>query len=194
MRGAHHWARLLGSLGHEVKLLPPQYVKPYVKRGKNDAADAEAVCEAMSRPTMRFVPIKAAESQATLMLFGMRDRLIRNRTQLANAIRGYAAEFGLTAAKGMYKVESLLERIAADENLPELARALFALHAKEYAQLQAELETIEAKLMAWHRENECSRRLAQIPAVGPIVASLLTMKTPAPSSSDRAATSQPGLV
>lgn len=178
--GSHHWARLLGSLGHEMKLLPPQYVKPYVKRGKNDAADAEAVCEAMSRPTMRFVPIKGAESQAALMMVGMRDRLIRNRTQLTNAIRGYAAEFGLTAAKGMCKVESLLERIAADENLPELARTLFALHAEEYAQLQAELETIEAKLMAWHRENECSRRLAQIPTVGPIVASLLTMKTPAP--------------
>ncbi|GLS31398.1 transposase [Mesorhizobium albiziae] len=178
--GSHHFSRLPGSPGHEVKLLPPQYVKPYVKRGKNDAADAEAVCEAMSRPTMRFVPVKGAESQAALMLVGMRDRLIRNRTQLANAIRGYAAEFGVTAARGMCKIEPLLERIAADENLPELGRALFALHATEYARLQAELETIEAKLMAWHRQSECSRRLAQIPAVGPIVASLLTMKTPAP--------------
>ena len=164
--GSHHWARFLETFGHEVKLIPPQYVKPYVKRGKNDAADAEALCEAMSRPTMRFVPVKSAEQQAALMLVGVRDRLIRNRTQLANAIRGYAAEFGLPAAKGMCKVEPLLERIAADETLPALARELFALHAKEYAQLQAELEDIEAKLMAWHRADECSRRLAQIPAWG----------------------------
>ena len=97
---SHHWARLLRSFGHEVKLIAPQLVKPYVKRGKNDAADAEALCEAMSRPTMRFVPVKTAERQAALMLLGLRDRLVRNRTQLANAIRGYAAEFGLAAAKG----------------------------------------------------------------------------------------------
>jgi transposase len=98
---SHHWARLLRSFGHEVKLIAPQLVKSYVKRGKNDAADAEALCEAMSRPTMRFVPAKSAEEQAALMLVGVRDRLIRNRTQLSNAIRGYAAEFGLTAAKGI---------------------------------------------------------------------------------------------
>jgi transposase len=110
--GSHHWARLLGTFGHEVKLIPPQYVKPYVKRGKNDAADAEALCEAMSRPTMRFVPVKSAEQQAALMLVGMRERLIRNRTQIANAIRGYAAEFGLTVAKGVCRIEPLLERIA----------------------------------------------------------------------------------
>jgi transposase len=98
---SHHWARLLQSFGHRVKLIPPQLVKPYVKRGKNDAADAEALCEAMSRPTMRFVPVKTAEQQAALMLLGVRDRLIRSRTQLANAIRGYAAEFGVTAARGI---------------------------------------------------------------------------------------------
>ena len=97
--GSHHWARLLQSLGHEVKLIAPQLVKPYVKRGKNDAADAEAICEAMSRPTMRFVPVKTPEQQAALMLVGVRDRLIRQRTQLVNAIRGYAAEFGLIAAR-----------------------------------------------------------------------------------------------
>ncbi len=178
--GSHHWARLLQSFGHEVKLIPPQFVKPYVKRGKNDAADAEALCEAMSRPTMRFVPVKTADRQTALMLAGMRDRLIRNRTQLANSIRGYAAEFGLTAAKGICKIEPLLERIAADETLPELARELFALHGAEYAQLQARLEEVDAKLMAWHRADECSRRLAQIPGVGPIGASLLMMKTPTP--------------
>ena len=177
---SHHWARLLQSFGHEVKLIPPQFVKPYVKRGKNDAADAEALCEAMSRPTMRFVPVKTADRQTALMLPGMRDRLIRNRTQLANSIRGYAAEFGLTAAKGICKIEPLLERIAADETLPELARELFALHGAEYAQLQARLEEVDAKLMAWHRADDCSRRLAQIPGVGPIGASLLMMKTPTP--------------
>jgi transposase len=104
--GSHHWARLLQSFGHTVKLIPPQLVKPYVKRGKNDSADAEALCEAMSRPTMRFVPMKTTEQRASLMLVGLRDRLIRNRTQLANAIRGYATEFGLTGAKGMAPVGS----------------------------------------------------------------------------------------
>ena len=106
---SHHWARRLGALGHEVKLMPPQYVKPYVKRNKNDAADAEALCEAMSRPTMRFVAVKTEEQQAALMLVNLRDRLIRNRTQLSNAIRGHAAEFGLIAAKGLDKIEPLAE-------------------------------------------------------------------------------------
>ena len=175
---SHHWARLLHSLGHSVKLIAPQLVKPYVKRGKNDAADAEALCEAMSRPTMRFVPVKTAEQQAALMLVGVRDRLIRNRTQLANAIRGYAAEFGLTAAKGMAHLVPLLERIQADENLPALARELFAVQAKEYAQLQAQIDEVDAKLMAWHRADECSRRLAKIPGVGPIGAVLLQNEDP----------------
>ena len=111
--GAHYWARELRALGHKVVLLPPQYVKPYVKRNKNDAADAEAICEAMSRPTMRFVPVKTTEQQAALMLAGVRDGLIARRTQLSNTIRGYAAEFGLIAAKGLDKIEPLLARIAA---------------------------------------------------------------------------------
>jgi transposase len=177
---SHHWARLLGSFGHEVKLIPPQYVKPYVKRGKNDAADAEALCEAMSRPTMRFVPAKSAEQQAGLMLMGVRDRLIRNRTQLANAIRGHAAEFGLSAAKGMAHVVPLLERIAADKALPMLARDLFALQQGELAQLNTEIDAVESRLMTWHRADECSQRLVEVPTIGPIVAALLTMKTPAP--------------
>ena len=178
--GSHHWARELTSLGHEVKVIPPQYVKPYVKRGKNDAADAEALCEAMSRPTMRFVPVKSAESQAALMLAGIRDRLVRNRAQLANAIRGHAAEFGLVAAKGRGRIEPLLSRAQVDETLPALARALFADYADEYAALGARVAEIDAKLMAWHRSNETSRRLTRIPGVGPIIASLLTMKTPDP--------------
>jgi transposase len=176
--GAHHWARRLAALGHAVRILPPQLVKPYVKRGKNDAADAEALCEAMSRPGMRFVPVKSAESQAALMLAGLREALVRRRTQLTNAIRGYAAEFGLIAAKGVAKVEPLLARIAADETLPALARALFAVQGKELAQLEAELEALEGKLMAWHRDDERSRRLARIPGLGPIGASMLALKTP----------------
>ena len=178
--GSHHWARLLSSFGHQVKLIAPQLVKPYVKRGKNDAADAEALCEAMSRPAMRFVPVKTAEQQAAVMLVGVRDRLIRNRTQLANSIRGYASEFGLTAAKGMAHLDPLLERIQADESLPGLARELFAAQAKEYEQLQAQIDEVDAKLKAWHHADECGRRLAQIPGVGPIGAALLLMKTPAP--------------
>jgi transposase len=178
---SHHWARLLQSFGHTVKLIAPQLVKPYVKRGKNDAADAEALCEAMSRPTMRFVPVKTVEQQATLMLVGVRERLVRNRTQLANAIRGHAAEFGLTTAKGMAHLVPLLERIQADESLPALARELFAMQAKEYEQLQAQIDEVDAKLTAWHRADECSRRLAKIPSVGPIGAILLRTKTPDPA-------------
>jgi transposase len=177
---SHHWARLLQSFGHSVKLIAPQLVKPYVKRGKNDAADAEALCEATSRPTMRFVPVKTAEQQSALMLVGVRDRLIRNRTQLVNAIRGYAAEFGVTAAKGKTHLDALLERVQADENLPALARELFVIQAKEYAQLRAQIDEVDAKLIPWHRADECSRRLAKIPGVGPIGAVLLKMKTPEP--------------
>ncbi len=177
---SHHYARQLQSFGHTVKLIAPQLVKPYIKRGKNDAADAEALCEAMSRPTMRFVPVKTAEQQAALMLVGVRDRLIRNRTQLSNAIRGHAGEFGLIAAKGKAHLDPLLERIQADQNLPTLARELFAALAKEYAQLQAQIDEVDARLLAWHRADECSQRLTKIPGVGPIGAVLLTMKTPEP--------------
>lgn len=177
---SHQLARLLQSFGHSVKLIAPQLVKPYVKRGKNDAADAEALCEAMSRPTMRFVPVKTDEQQAALMLVSVRDRLIRNRTQLTNAIRGYAAEFGLIAAKGMAHVIPLLERIQTDENLPVLAREMFAIQAKEYTQIQAQIDEADAKLKAWLKADERGKRLAKIPGVGPIGAALLTMKTPAP--------------
>src|SRR5262245_11321851 len=178
--GAHYWGRALAWLGHEVKLLPPQYVKPYVRRNKNDAADAEAICEAMSRPRMRFVPVKTADEEAAQMLLGMRDRLVRYRTQLANAIRGYAAEFGVVAAKGLDKIEPLLARIAADPAVPELAKDLFAAHGREYAQLKVQLREIEAKLKAWHRHNELSRRLAEVPAVGPIGACVAAIKVTDP--------------
>jgi transposase len=178
--GAHYWARELRALGHEVVLLPPQYVKPYVKRNKNDAADAEAICEAMSRPTMRFVPVKTTEQQAALMLAGARDGLIARRTQLSNTIRGYAAEFGLTTAKGLDKIEPLLARIAASAELPKLAKELFAVYGRDYAQLQRQIMKIEARLMAWHKDNELSRRLVEVPTIGPIGATLLAMKVTNP--------------
>lgn len=177
---SNHWARLLSALGHEVKLIPPQLVKPYVKRGKNDAADAEALCEAMSRPTMRFVPVKSVDQQAALMLVGLRERVVAAQTQLANSIRGYAAEFGLTAAKGMSHIPLLLERIRTDDAIPDLARDLFASLAVEFVQLNERRKELEGKLMAWYRNNECCRRLAKIPGVGPIGAALLVMKAPAP--------------
>ena len=177
---AHYWARVLRGLGHEVKLLAPQHVKPYIKRNKNDGRDAEGLCEAMSRPTMQFVPAKTEEQQAALMLAGVRQQLITRRTQLSNAIRGYAAEFGLTTAKGLDKIEPLLARIAQDNRVPELARELFARQGKDYAGLQIELKAFEARLMAWHRANPTSRRLAQIPGIGPIGATGLVMKVPDP--------------
>ncbi len=177
---SHSWARLLRSFGHQVKLIAPQLVKPYVKRGKNDAADAEALCEAMSRPTMRFVPVKTAEQQAALMLMGMREQLVASRTQLSNAIRGYAMEFGLTAAKGKAHLEPLLGRIQADDSLPIMARELFAIQAEGYRRLQAQIDEVDTKLAAWQKADECSQRLVKIPGVGPIGAALLKMKTPPP--------------
>lgn len=179
---SHYWARELGAMGHEVVLLPPQYVKPYVKRGKNDAADAEAICEAMSRPTMRFVPVKSPDQQAAQMLIGLREGLVRRRTQLSNTIRGYGAEFGLTAAKGLARIEPLLARIAQDERLPALAKELFDTLGQEYTRLQAQLQKIEAKLMAWHRSNEMSRRLAQVPSIGPVIATVMAIKVPDPKA------------
>jgi transposase len=176
----HYWARELRKLGHEVRLMAPQHVKAYVKRNKNDGRDAEGLCEAMSRPTMLFVPVKSEQQQAALMLAGVRQQLITRRTQLCNAIRGHAAEFGLIAAKGLDKIERLLKRIAQDEHVPELAREMFAMQGRDYAQLQVEMKAIEKKLLAWHRASADSRRLAQIPGVGLIGATALVMKMPDP--------------
>jgi transposase len=163
-------------------LVAPQYVKAYRKRGKNDALDAEAGCEAMSRPTMRFVPVKTAEQQAALMLVGVRDGLVRDQTRLTNRIRGYAAEFGLTSAKGLDKIEPLLASIAADPAVPAVARDLFAGLGRDLAHLQARLKAVDAELLKWHRANPVSQALAQIPGVGPIGAALLVMKTPDPNA------------
>ena len=176
--GAHHWAHELAALGHEAVLLPPQHVKAYVRRGKHDAADAEAICEAMSRKRTRFVPVKTCDQQAGQMLAGVRDQLIRRRTQLSNAIRGYAAEFGLVAATGLAKVEPLLARLQSEDSAPTLAKELFEILGEEYRALQRRIGKVEDKLMAFHRQDETSRRLAQVPAIGPIGATLLSIKVP----------------
>lgn len=174
--GAHYWARELVALGHEVVVLPPQYVKPYVKRGKTDASDAEAICEAMSRPSMRFVAVKTSESQAAQMLMKVRAQLIGRRTQLSNAIRGHAAEFGLVAARGLGRLADLMQRIRGEEGLPDLAGEMFELQYAEYERLQDDIVAVEARLMAVQRGSEVSRRLAEIPGIGPIGAMLLTIK------------------
>ena len=175
---AHYWARTLTCLGHEVKLLPPQHVKPYVSRNKNDAADAEALCEALRAPKakLRIVPAKSAVQQADQMLIRTRDRLIRGRTRLMNTIRGHAAEFGLVAAKGIKHIDPLLGSIACDETLPALARELFAMHGAEFRKLQAELAKIETMVMRLHKTNAVSQRLAHIPSVGPIGATMMAVE------------------
>ena len=186
----HHWARELTRLGHEVRLIAPQLAKPYVARGKNDAADAAALCEAVSRPHMRFVPVKSTDEQAALMLAGQRERLVRQRTQLANTIRGHAAEFGLVAAKGPAGIGPLLERLAAAD-IPALARELFAELAQEHAALCTRIAVFDRRLRDWHAGSEVARRLSAIPGIGRLIASLLVMKTPDPhrfkSGSDFAA-------
>lgn len=175
---SHHWARLLQSLGHDVKLIPPQYVKPYVKRGKNDAADAEALCEAVTRPSMRFVSIKSKEQQAACMLMTVRERLVRVKSQLSNAFRSYAAKFGIVGPAGRQNVNALIKRVLEDETPPELARDLFRFQAKEYTAVEARLEEIETRLMKWHRDDDVSRRIATIPGIGRIGATMLSMKAP----------------
>ena len=180
--GAHYWARELVALGHEVKLMPPQHVKPYVRRSKNDRNDADAICEAMSRPRMSFVAIKSADQQAAQMLMTTRERLVTYRTQLINTIRGHAAEFGFSAAKGPAHVEPLLSRVAEDATLPELAKELFAMLGQELSRLKLQVREIEVKLKAWHRQDEMSRRLAEIDAIGPIGGCLLSIKVPDPKA------------
>jgi transposase len=173
--GAHWWAREIGGLGHEVRLMPAPYVRPYVKRGKNDAADAEAICEAVTRPTMRFVPAKGAAQQAALMLHRTRELLVRQRTMLVNALRGHLAEFGIVVAQGIANVAKLRAVLAeaADQCLPPLARDVLGLLAEQLRALEDKLERLERDLLAWHRANEMSQRLATVPGVGPITATAL---------------------
>lgn len=175
---SYYWARELRKLGHEVVLIPPQYVKAYVARGKNDAADAEAICEAMSRPRVRrrFVAVKSEEQSAAQMLLGTRESLIKRRTQLSNTIRGYAAEFGVVVPKGLDKIEGLLLQLAEDPGVPALAQEMFDTLGQEFAKLAPGLAAIERRLKAWHRANELSRRLAEVPTIGPIGACRLAIR------------------
>ena len=168
---AHYWAREIAALGHEVKLMPPHYVKPYVKRNKNDAADAEAICEAVTRPTMRFVAVKSAEQQSVLMLHRTRELLVRQRTMLVNAIRAHMAEFGVVARTGLPQVKELLAVIAdkEDERIPPLARTCLEGLARQLL-LEREIVGAERRIYAWHRSNEESRRLETTPGIGPITA------------------------
>lgn len=172
---SHHWGRLLIALGHVVKLIPPQYVKPFVKRGKNDRIDAEAINEAASRPSMRFVAVKGAEQQAATLILKTRDMLVRQRTQLINAVRGHAAEFGVIAAKGTARVEPLLARIAEDDTLPAAARAMLAVLGGQIATLDAQIAALETQMRAAHKANPLSRLLEQIPGIGPISALSLAL-------------------
>jgi transposase len=172
---AHYWADELRTLGHEVRLMPPSYVKPYVKRGKNDAADAEAICEAVTRPTMRFVPVKSPEQQSVLMLHRTRDLLIRQRTMLANAFRAHLSEFGIIAAQGIANLAKLaaIATNNEDRRIPPLARTCLLAIIGQLADLQARIGGIDRAIHAWHRANEASRRLETIPGVGPITASAI---------------------
>jgi transposase len=180
---AHHWARELMALGHEVRLMPPYYVKAYVKRNKNDAADAEAICEAVKRPTMRFVPIKTAEQQSALMMHRARDLLVRQRTMLVNALRGHLAEFGLVGAQGLHKVAALVTiiRNGTDERIPEGARQVLAVIADQIDAVEARVAALEAQILAWHKINQVSQRLATIPGIGPIIATAIAATVPDPS-------------
>ena len=172
---AHYWARELQALGHEVRLIPPQYVKPFVKTNKNDASDAEAICEALIRPTMRFAPIKSAEQQSVLMLHRARELLVRQRTMLINALRGHCGEFGLVVAQGASRVAELITVIEdpADDRLPEVAHEALGTLVEQLRMVQVQINGLEKKLMAWHRASEASQRLETIPGVGVITATAL---------------------
>jgi transposase len=173
---AHHWARKLTALGHDVRLIPPQYIKPYVKRGKNDRNDAEAICEAAGRPGMRFVLAKSEEQQADGLVLKVRETLLGQRTRLINTLRGHAAEFGVIAAKGTSQVAPLLAAIEAEQSIPASAKAMLALLGEEIAHLDGRRKELETKLLAMHRANAISRLLATIPGIGPIIALTLAVE------------------
>jgi transposase len=181
---AHFWAREISALGHDVRLMPPSYVKAYVRRQKNDAADAEAICEAVTRPTMRFVPVKSAERQGVLVLHRARELLVRQRTMLINAIRGHCAEFGIIAPQGARRAVELVEQIRQAEVriLPDLARSALLMLADQLDALAAQINALERRLLAWHRQDQASRRLATIPGVGIITATALAATVVDPSA------------
>src|ERR1700720_2762893 len=172
--GAHHWARMLTGLGHDVKLLAPEAVRPFVKKAKkNDAADAAAICAAPSQPEMKFVPAKSLEQQATLALHSARSLLVKQKTMLANAMRGLATEFGLTVPQGIDKLEELMVLAEADESFPTQARQVVRGLLHHCSALDRSIETFEAAIVAHARHDENARRLATIPGIGPITASLI---------------------
>ncbi len=180
---SHYWARELQALGHEVRIMPANYVKPYVKRNKNDAADAQAICEAVTRPTMRFVAVKTAEQQSLMMLHRSRSLLIRQRTMLVNAIRAHLAEFGIVGPVGLRGVQKLLKIISdpTDERLPSLARTCLESLVASLTMVERQAACNEHRIHAWHRSNEASRRLESIPGIGPIIATALVASVSDPS-------------
>lgn len=177
---AHHWSRELRELGHHVGMMPAAYVKAYVKRNKNDANDAEAICEAVTRPNMRFVPVKSQEHQAALMLHRSRQLLIKQRTMLSNAIRAYLAEFGIIAPKGRRGLIKLFETIEGPDDLgvPPAAWVCLMSFADQFQHTQREIKKLEHCIQVWHRSHELSRRLEEIPGIGPIVATALVASIP----------------
>ena len=181
---SHHWAREITKLGHEVRLMPPRYVKPYVKRNKNDAADAEAICEAVQRPTMRFVPIKTPQQQSVLMLHRTRRLFVRQRTMLINAIRAHLAEYGIVAGIGRNGVEVLLELIAKgqDERIPPAARECLMALAAQLHLVKRQIHEADRRVLAWHRTSKVSKRLEAIPGVGPLIATALVASIPDPGA------------
>ena len=181
---AHHWSRQLQALGHSVRLMPPAYVKPYVKRHKNDATDAEAICEAVTRANMRFVPTKTAEQQGGLVLHRTRHLLIRQQTSVINAIRAHLAEFGIVAPVGRRGVEELLRIVgdARDQRLPEVARACLAALGAQLRMLKAQILHFDRMIIAWHRGNETSKRLDELPGVGPALATALVASVADPKA------------
>ena len=179
---AHFWARELTALGHDVRLMPAQYVKAYVKRGKNDAADAAAICEAVSRPSMRFVPVKSEAQQAALMLHRARDLLVRQRTQLINAVRGHLAEFGIVEARGAWNLPRVLAHLETEGEVPEVARQILRPLAAQLDEAEQRIEDLDARIAAWHKASPASQRLATIPGIGPLVATAITATIADPST------------
>jgi transposase len=176
---AHHWARVIGRYGHQVRLMPPAYVKPYVKRNKNDGRDAEGICEAAGRPTMRFVPVKSVEQQATMAVHTTRALLVRQRTMIANSLRAALSEIGIVAAQGIEGLRQLMSRLEAPgEEVPEIMRGALLLLAKHWQALDTDERVLERQIAKAARADREARRLMEVPCVGPIIASTVLAKVP----------------